>query len=456
MPVNEKKGTGGKRRKRVIIMGAAGRDFHNFNVYFRNRPEYEVVAFTASQIPNITGRKYPSELSGPLYPDGIPIFPEEALPDIIEKYNVDEVVLSYSDLLYEEVMHKASIALSSGADFKLLSVKNTTLKANKPVISVCAARTGAGKSTVSRCIARILKKYGIKFVVIRHPMPYGDLKKQIVQRFENFEDLDRYECTIEEREEYEPHLREGNIVYAGVDYEKILAAAEREADVILWDGGNNDWSFFETDLYITVVDPLRPGHELNSFPGEVNVRLADVIIVNKVNSAEKENVEKVIKNIRKINKKAIIIRAISEVNVDNPSLIKNKRVLVVEDGPSVTHGGLPYGAGYIAALKYNAKEIIDPRPYAVGSIKDAYAKYERLGPILPALGYGKKQMEELEKTIDKIDCDVVILGTPSDISRYLNIKVPVVHVFYELKEIDKPDLEDILIEFLEGHGLLKR
>ncbi|RLE66873.1 MAG: GTPase [Thermoprotei archaeon] len=444
-----------RNRKRVIIMGAAGRDFHNFNVYYRNRPEYEVVAFTASQIPNISDRKYPPELSGPLYPNGIPIYPEEMLPDLIKKYGINEVVLSYSDLLYEEVMYKASIVLSSGADFRLLSVKNTTLKTNKPVISVCAARTGAGKSTVSRRIARILKNHGVKFVIVRHPMPYGDLRKQIVQRFEKIEDLDKYECTIEEREEYEPHLREGNVVYAGVDYERIIAEAEKEAEVILWDGGNNDWSFFETSLYITVVDPLRPGHELNSFPGEVNVHLADVVIINKVNSAKKEDVEKVIKNIKKINKKAIIIRALSEVSVDNPSLIENKRVLVIEDGPSVTHGGLPYGAGYIAALKYGAKEIIDPRPYAIGSIGYAYKKYTHLGPVLPALGYGKKQMEELEKTINSIDCDAIVLGTPSDISRYIHLKAPVVHVFYELKEIDKPDLEDIINDFLKKYGLIK-
>jgi len=436
-------------------MGAAGRDFHNFNVYFRNRPEYEVIAFTASQIPNITERRFPPELSGPLYPDGIPIYPEDLLPELIKKYDVDEVVLSYSDLLYEDVMHKASIALSSGADFKLLSVKNTILKTNKPVISVCAARTGAGKSTVSRRIAQILKKYGVKFVVIRHPMPYGDLKKQILQKFEKFEDLDKYECTIEEREEYEPHLREGNVVYAGVDYEKILSEAEKEAQVILWDGGNNDWSFLETELYITVVDPLRPGHELNSFPGEVNVRLADVIVINKVNSARDEDVEKVIQNIRKVNKKAIIIRAKSEVSVDNPQIIENKRVLVVEDGPSVTHGGLPYAAGYIAAIKYKAREIVDPRPYAVGSIKKAYEEYTHLGPVLPALGYGKKQMKELEETISKIECDTIILGTPSDITRYLNVKVPVVHVYYELKELGKPDLEDILKDFLIKHKLIK-
>ncbi|RLE85683.1 MAG: GTPase [Thermoprotei archaeon] len=445
-----------KRAKRkVIIMGAAGRDFHNFNVYFRDNEEYEVVAFTAAQIPNITDRKYPPELSGSLYPNGIPIYPENMLYDLIKKYNVDEVVLSYSDLLYDEVMRKASIALSAGADFKLLSVKNTMLKSNKPVISVCAARTGAGKSTVSRRIARLLKKYGIKFVVIRHPMPYGDLRKQTWQRFETFEDLDKHECTIEEREEYEPHIREGNIVYAGVDYEKILSEAEKEAQVILWDGGNNDWSFYVSDLYITVVDPLRPGHELLSYPGEVNVRLADVIIINKVGIAKNEDVEKVIKNVKRINDKAIIIKANSEVSVDNPELIKGRRVLVVEDGPTVTHGGLPYAAGYVAAVKYGAKEIINPRDFAVGSIKTAYDKYSHIGPVLPALGYGRKQMKELEETINKIDCDAMVLGTPSDISRYLNIKIPVVKVFYELKELGKPDLEDIIKDFLIKRELIR-
>ncbi len=433
--------------KRVIILGAAGRDFHNFNVYFRDNPEYEVVAFTATQIPGIENRVYPPELAGSRYPNGIPIFPESQLPELIKKFNVDEVVFSYSDVSHEYVMHRASIALASGASFKLLGPKDTMLESKVPVIAVCAARTGAGKSTVSRRVAKILKDMNIRVVVVRHPMPYGDLRKQICQRFEKIEDLEKYECTIEEKEEYEPHLNLGLIVYAGVDYEKILREAEKEADVILWDGGNNDYPFFKPNLLITVVDPMRPGHELKYFPGEVNVRMADVIVVNKVNTAKPENVEKVIRNVRKVNSKAIIIKASSEVYVDNPSLIKGRKVLVIEDGPTLLHGDLTFGAGYVAAMKYGAAEIVSPRSCAVGSIKKVVE--ERGCMAVPALGYSPEQLRELEDTIRNATCDAVVMATPTDLTRFIKINKPVVKVTFELKEIGKPDLEDILSDFLE-------
>ena len=431
-------------KKRVIIMGAAGRDFHNFNVYFRGNDEYEVVAFTATQIPGIEGRTYPPELAGPNYPNGIPIYPEEELPSLIKKFNVDEVVFAYSDVSHEYVMHKASIALAAGADFRLMGPSTTMLKAKVPVVSVCAVRTGSGKSQTSRKVAKILRSNGYRVVVIRHPMPYGDLRKQVCQRFATFEDLDKYECTIEEREEYEPHIRNGVIVYAGVDYEKILREAEKEADVIVWDGGNNDLPFYKPDLHIVVADPHRPGHELKYHPGEANLRMANVVVINKVDTAEPENIEKVENNVKKANPNAIIVKAASPMKVDNPELIKGKRALVIEDGPTLTHGEMPYGIATIAAKKLGASEIVDPRPYAVGSIVEAYKKYKHLGAILPALGYGEHQIRELEETINATPCDVVVVGTPIDLRRIVKINKPAVYVRYELQEVGSPNLEEIL------------
>ena len=431
-------------KKRVIIMGAAGRDFHNFNVYFRGNDEYEVVAFTATQIPGIEGRTYPPELAGPNYPNGIPIYPEEELPSLIKKFNVDEVVFAYSDVSHEYVMHKASIALAAGADFRLMGPSTTMLKAKVPVVSVCAVRTGSGKSQTSRKVAKILRSNGYRVVVIRHPMPYGDLRKQVCQRFATFEDLDKYECTIEEREEYEPHIRNGVIVYAGVDYEKILREAEKEADVIVWDGGNNDLPFYKPDLHIVVADPHRPGHELKYHPGEANLRMANVVVINKVDTAETENIEKVENNVKKANPNAIIVKAASPMKVDNPELIKGKRALVIEDGPTLTHGEMPYGIATIAAKKLGASEIVDPRPYAVGSIVEAYKKYKHLGAILPALGYGEHQIRELEETINATPCDVVVVGTPIDLRRIVKINKPAVYVRYELEEVGSPNLEEIL------------
>ncbi|RLI20948.1 GTPase [Candidatus Bathyarchaeota archaeon] len=427
-------------------MGAAGRDFHNFNVYFRENNEYEVVAFTATQIPGIEERTYPPELAGPNYPNGIPIYPEERLPELIQKYNIDEVVFAYSDVSHEYVMHKASIALAAGADFRLMGPSTTMLKAKVPVVSICAVRTGCGKSQTSRKVAKILKNNGYQVVVIRHPMPYGDLRKQICQRFATFEDLDKYECTIEEREEYEPHIRNGIIVYAGVDYEKILREAEKEADIIVWDGGNNDLPFYKPDLHIVVADPHRPGHELKYHPGEANLRMANVVVINKVDTAKPENIETVEKNIKMVNPKAIIVKAASPMTVENPELIKGRRVLVIEDGPTLTHGEMPYGIGAIAAQKLGASEIVDPRPYAVGSIVDAYKKYTHLGAILPALGYGEHQIKELEETVNKTPCDVVVVGTPIDLRKLIKINKPAVYVRYELQEIGSPNLKEILEE----------
>ena len=438
-----------KRRRRVVILGAAGRDFHNFNVFFRNNPDYEVVAFTATQIPDIEGRIYPPELAGPLYPNGIPIWSEDDLEKIIKEHNIDIAVFAYSDVSHEHVMHLASRAHAAGADFWLLGPKSTMLKSGKPVIAVTAVRTGCGKSQTSRKVARILKDLGYKVAVIRHPMPYGDLRKQVVQRFATYEDLDKYECTIEEREEYEPHIDYGHVVYAGVDYEKILREAEKEADIILWDGGNNDFPFYEPDLWIVVADPHRPGHELKYHPGETNFRAADVIIINKVETAYPENVQTIRENVEKINPNAIVIEAASPIFVDKPELIKGKRVLVVEDGPTLTHGGMKYGAGYVAAKKFGAREIVDPRPYAVGSIVETYEKYKHLGAILPAMGYGKRQIKELEETINRADADVVVIGTPIDLRRVLNINKPAVRVRYELEEIGQPKLYDILKDFVE-------
>jgi len=431
-------------RVRTVIMGAAGRDFHNFNVYFRNNREYEVVAFTATQIPGIEGRTYPPKLSGRLYPKGVPILPETELPKIIKEKNVDLVVLAYSDLSYDDVMHKASVALACGADFRLMGPKTTMLKSKRPVVSVCAVRTGAGKSTVSRTVCRSLKKNYGRVVVIRHPMPYGKLSEEVCERFATYEDMKRYECTIEEREEYEPHIDVGNVVYAGVDYEQILRKAEREADVILWDGGNNDLPFYKPDLQIVVVDPHRPGHELLYYPGEANLRMADVVVINKVDTASPENVETVRKNVKMARPEAKIVEAASEIHVDDETLIRGKRVVAIEDGPTVTHGGMKEGVGAIAARKFGAKELVDPKPYAVGSIKRTYEKYPHLGQVLPAMGYGEKQIRELEQTIAAIDCDSLVLGTPIDLRRIMNLPKPAVRVRYEIRETTKPTIDEIL------------
>jgi predicted GTPase len=432
------------KKTKVIIMGAAGRDFHNFNVYYRNNPQYEVIAFTATQIPGIEKRGYPPELTGPNYPKGIPIHPEQELPELIKKHGVEEVVFAYSDVSHEYVMHKASIALANGADFRLMGPSTTMVKSKVPVVSICAVRTGSGKSQTSRKVAAILKKLGFKVVVIRHPMPYGDLTKQVCQRFASYEDLDKYDCTIEEREEYEPHIDNGIIVYAGVDYEKILREAEKEANIIVWDGGNNDIPFYHTDMHIVVADSHRPGHELTYHPGETNLRMADVIIINKVDTANPTNVATVRENARRVNPDATIIEAASPITVDNPKLINGKKVLVVEDGPTLTHGNMAYGAGMIAAERLGAGEMIDPRPYAVGSIVKAFENYPHLGAVLPALGYGKEQVRELEETINATPCDVVLIGTPIDLRRVLQLNKPAVRAKYELQEIGTPTLEDIL------------
>ena len=430
-------------KKNVIIMGAAGRDYHNFNMYYRNNKNYRVVAFTHAQIPYIANKFYPKVLAGRMYPKGIPIFPEKKLPKLIKKYKVDEVVLAYSDLSHIDVMNKASKVLSKGADFKLMGPKNTMLKSKKFVISICGTRTGAGKSPTSRRICRILRSKGIKFVVVRHPMPYGDLKKMIVQRFASLDDLNNYNTTIEEREEYELHIEEGDILYAGVDYAKILKKAEKEADVIVWDGGNNDLPFIKPDLHIVVADARRPGHELMYYPGETNLRMADVVIVNKIDTANPVDIETVIKNVKFVNKKATIIKGAMPPFVDRPEMVERKRVICVEDGPSLTHGGLPFGVASIVAKNLGAY-IINPRNNAVGSIKDAYIKYPHLGAVLPAMGYSKKQRAELQETINNIDCDTVLIGTPIDLRNLLNINKPSVRVRYELREVGKPDLEDVV------------
>jgi predicted GTPase len=434
---------------KVIIMGAAGRDFHNFNVYFRDNDAYEVVAFTATQIPGIEGRIYPPELAGRNYPKGIPIYPEEELPKLIREHDVDQVVFAYSDVSHEYVMHKASIALANGADFRLMGSKTTMLTAKVPVISVGAVRTGSGKSQTSRQVAKILKSRGLNVVVIRHPMPYGNLRKQVCQRFASYEDLDKYECTIEEREEYEPHIDNGIIVYAGVDYEKILREAEKEADIIVWDGGNNDIPFYKPDLHIVVADPHRAGHEITYHPGEANLRMANVVIINKVDTADPKNISLVKENIRKVNPNAVILEASSPITADKPELIKGKRALVIEDGPTLTHGNMPYGAATILAKQLGASEIADPRPYAVGSIKEAYEEYPHLGAVLPALGYGEKQIEELKETISRTPCDVVVIGTPVDLRRIMEINKPTVRVKYELKVLGPLSLEQILENFLK-------
>jgi len=431
-------------RIRTIIMGAAGRDFHNFNVFFRNNKDYEIVAFTATQIPNIEGRRYPGELSGSLYPNGIPIYPESELPRLIEEHQVDQVVFAYSDVSHEYVMHRASLVLASGADFRLMGIGSTQVKSKKPVVSVCAVRTGSGKSQTTRRVSLILREFGYKVAVIRHPMPYGDLVKQKVQRFATYADLDLHDCTIEEREEYEPHLDNGMIVYAGVDYEAILRQAEEEVDVVLWDGGNNDFPFYKSDLHIVVVDPHRPGHEVRYHPGETNVQLADVFVINKVDTADPDDVITVRERIRSLNPRATIIEGASPLFVDDPQAIKGKRVLVIEDGPTLTHGEMAYGAGWVAARRFGAAEIIDPRPFAVGSIAETYQKYPNTGMILPAMGYGEAMTRDLEATINHSDADLVISATPIDLTRVIKIKKPLQRVRYELQEIGQPTLKDIL------------
>jgi len=432
---------------KVIIMGAAGRDFHNFNVYFRDNKYYDVVAFTATQIPGIEDKRYPPELAGKLYPEGIQIFSEEELPDLIKKLDVSQVILAYSDISHEEVMHKASLVLSCGADFRLIGTKNTMIKTKVPLISICAVRTGSGKSQTTRKVASILRAKGRRVVVIRHPMPYGDLVKQTVQRFETMDDLDKHDCTIEEREEYEPLINQGTVVYAGIDYGKILKEAEKDADVIIWDGGNNDFSFFKPNLQIVVMDPHRPNHEIKYHPGETNFRMADILIINKIGTATREDVNILRNNIEKINPDAVVIEAESTISVDDPSMVRGKRVLVVEDGPSVTHGEMPYGAGEIAAEKFHAAEIIDPKIHAVGSIMETFEKYPHLEKILPAMGYTDDQIDELEKTINACDCDVVLAGTPIDLAKVVNVNKPVIRVKYELQEMGEPNLETILKDF---------
>ncbi len=433
-------------RKNVLIMGAAGRDFHNFNVFYRDNKDYDVVAFTATQIPDIDGRVYPKQLAGKRYPNGIKIYEEKELEKLIKKLKVDEVVFSYSDVQFEYVMTKASIVNALGISFRLLGAAETQVKSTKPVVSVLAVRTGCGKSQTSRKIVEVLTKAGKKVVAIRHPMAYGNLVKQKVQRFAKYSDLKKHNCTIEEIEEYEPHIARGGVIYAGVDYEAILREAEKEADVILWDGGNNDFSFYKSDVTFTVVDPHRPGHEMYYYPGNTSLRMADAVIINKIDSADAENVLEVIKNIRKVNPKAIIIEGASPVTVEKPNLIRGKKVLVIEDGPTLTHGEMQYGAGTVAAKKLGAKKIVDPRPYTVKSITAVYKKYPNIGALLPAMGYGKAQMKDLETTINKTKCDAVVIGTPIDLGRYIKINKPCTRVKYDLQEIGSITIKTVLRE----------
>ncbi|MGV8828336.1 MAG: cyclic 2,3-diphosphoglycerate synthase [Breznakibacter sp.] len=440
--------------KRVVIIGAAGRDFHNFNTYFRGNKDFEVVAFTAAQIPDIDNRSYPAELAGELYPQGIPILAEEHLPDLIKRMEVDICVFSYSDVPYQKVMNLSALVNSAGASFLMLGPHQTQIKSTKPVISVCATRTGCGKSQTSRKVVEILMKLGLKVVAIRHPMPYGDLNKQKVQRFAAISDLAKHQCTIEEMEEYEPHIVRGNVIYAGVDYEAILREAEKDpdgCDVILWDGGNNDFSFYQTDLLITVVDPHRVGHELSYYPGEVNLRMADVVIINKVDSANHADVEQLKKNIASVNSKAVVIPCNSPIRVDHPELIDGKRVLVVEDGPTLTHGEMKLGAALLAARQYNAKTIVDPRPYLAGKLKATFATYPNIGHLLPAMGYGDEQIRDLKQTIDNTVCDTVIIGTPIDLSRIFTIGKNHTRVHYDLDEIGGNRLDEIIKDFVETH-----
>jgi predicted GTPase len=443
-------------KRRVIIIGAAGRDFHNFNTYYRNCESTEVVAFTAAQIPDIDGRKYPASLAGKFYPKGIPIYDEKELENLIKKHNVNECVLSYSDLPYDTVMHLGSRVMMMGAKFSMLGSYPTMIQSTKPVVSVTAVRTGCGKSQTTREVVRQLMAMGKKVVSVRHPMPYGDLEKQKVQRFAKLADLVKHKCTIEEMEEYEPHIEMGSIIYSGVDYEAIVREAEKEADVIIWDGGNNDMPFYKPDLSIVVVDPLRPGHEINYYPGEVNLRMADVVVMNKVDSAYPEDMEYVLDNIRKYNPKAQVILAASSVVAEKPELIRGKKVLVIEDGPTLTHGEMDQGAGMVAARRYGATDFVDPRPYLVGKLGETFKKYPEIGTLLPAMGYGDQQMKDLEKTIAKVKCDSVVIGTPIDLGRFIKIKQPSTRVYYELAEISKPKLADILADFVKKNVKKKK
>ncbi|NOX63977.1 MAG: GTPase [Chloroflexi bacterium] len=436
-----------KNRLRIVILGAAGRDFHNFNTTFRHDRSYEVVAFTAAQIPNIEGRIYPPELAGPLYPQGIPILPEDDLEAIIEREKVDEAVFSYSDVSHEHVMHLAARAVAAGANYRLLGARATMLKSEKPVVAITAARTGSGKSQTTRYVTDVLRTLGKRVVVVRHPMPYGDLTAQAVQRFANYKDLARHDCTIEEREEYEPLLNRGLVVYAGIDYERILRQAEAEADIVLWDGGNNDLPFFKPDLHITVVDPHRPGHEMHYWPGEANVRMADIIVINKVDTADLEAIIRVRENVNRLAPAAHIVEAASPIFVENPLAIRGKRVLVVEDGPTLTHGEMAYGAGMVAARRFGAAEIVDPRPFAVASIAETYRKHPSTGPVLPAMGYGEAQLRDLAATIAAAECDFVLVATPIDLARLIDIPHPNQRVRYELQPIGQPSLDDLLREW---------
>jgi predicted GTPase len=438
-------------RKKVLIMGAAGRDFHNFNLLFRNNKNYEVVAFTAAQIPDIEGRVYPAELAGELYPNGIPIFDEEGLRTLVKERQIDEVIFSYSDVSHSYVMERGCQALASGADYRLVSPESTMLKSKKPVISICAVRTGSGKSQTTRKVRDILNQFGKKTVVVRHPMPYGDLSKQRVQRFASLDDLDKNDCSFEEREEYEHHITSGSVVFAGVDYEAILRQAEKEADVILWDGGNNDTPFFKSDLEIVVMDPHRPGHELSYFPGMVNFLRADVLVINKMDSAQQESVATLEKNIKRYNPQALVIKANSTISVDNAEVIKGKKVLVVEDGPTLTHGDMKYGAGVIGALRFGAAEIVDPKPYVKGKIAETFETYPNIGKLLPCMGYSDEQIADLQACINATPCDGVVIGTPIDLSKIIQITKPNCRVFYSLAEIGSPNLKEILEKFVHNH-----
>ena len=443
-------------RKNIIIIGAAGRDFHNFNTYFRDNEEYNVVAFTAAQIPDIDGRKYPAELAGSLYPDGIPIYSEDQLPRLIKELHVKTCVFSYSDLPYQKVMNISAVVNAAGANFALLGTNDTMIKSTKPVIAVCAVRTGCGKSQTSRRVIEMLMEKGLKVVAVRHPMPYGDLVAQKVQRFATIKDLNINKCTIEEMEEYEPHVVRGNVIYAGVDYEAILRAAENDpdgCDVILWDGGNNDFPFYISDLTIGVVDPHRAGHELSYYPGEVVLRISDIVVINKMDSAAPEGIQIVRESIEKVNPGAIVIDGASPIRVDNPEVIKGKRVLVVEDGPTLTHGEMKIGAGVVAARKFGASELVDPRPFTVGKLSETFEIYPEIGTLLPAMGYGKEQLKDLETTINSSDCDTVVIGTPIDLNRLIDIKKPNTRVYYDLQEIGEPNLEGLLNEFIKKNNL---
>ena len=437
-------------RRNIIIIGAAGRDFHNFNTRYRHDATVDVKAFTAAQIPDIDDRRYPAQLAGSLYPKGIPIHAEVELPSLIRKYNIDECVFSYSDVPYSKVMNLSALVNAEGSTFSLLGPKETQIKSTKPVIAICAVRTGSGKSQTSRKVVKLLSDRGLKVVTIRHPMPYGDLVQQKVQRFATVEDLAKHNCTIEEMEEYEPHIARGNVIFAGVDYEAILREAEKEADIIVWDGGNNDFPFYVSDLMITVADPLRPGHETSFYPGEASLRMADVVVINKIDSADPDSIQIVRENIALVNPEAHVIEAASPIEVDRPELIRGKRVLCIEDGPTLTHGMMKFGAGVVAAKKYHASHIVDPRPWVVGKLAETFLHYPEIGSILPAMGYGKEQIADLQKTIDRVDCDTVIIATPIDLRRVVNISKPTVKVGYNLQEIGNPDLNSVLNKFFDS------